>query len=558
LTPIAAMTAPPRAKSTLPGPHRPLVLIPTDLPPTQSGLRLGLTAIADAIEAHNAPFAGRVVHLHHEGIPDLSTTIAVVFSLSHPLEFRVLLRFCRLAKIPLQRRHRGPGDPIFLGGGMAFTNPEPLADFFDAIILGLDPSPLLALLDIIQCRGSVPRSVILADFTQVPNVYIPEKIEFAYSPEGQIASISPGYEVLTAKPVMVARPLSGRFSPSEAVLMPDVGCRNRCAFCALTFHYRYDSADLTALTREIEALAARGVTSIKLNSATAFQHPDIIPLIDEIKRRGLRIAVGSVRVDQVSSEHLESLDGAHAISATQFLYRDGLMNGAPSLTFGIEAVSDRLLRLVNKGMDTEQIQARLERLVGSGLRNVGLYFLSGLPTETPTDRHAVADLIAYTVELLGRWNGQVLVNVNPLIPMPQTPMQRVELSSTVEFDTWMRDLRRELLITLGQRRYEKHVRLSGMPTRDLLIETITARSDRRIGRALELLHEQFRSTVENDSQAEALLQQARLPGLDFYRRRIGPGEILPWQLVEYPAVRAAEAAYYRREVVAMRARPAVL
>jgi hypothetical protein len=516
-------------------------------------MRLGLTAIAEAIETHDAPFIGQVVHINHEGVPDLSTTIAVVFSLSHPLEFRLVLKFCRLAKIPLQRRRRGPDVPFFLGGGMAFTNPEPLADFFDAIVLGLDPSPLLALLDIIQRCGSAPRDAILTDFTQVPNVYIPEKIEFAYSHKGQIASISPGYEMVTAKPAALSRPLSGRLTPSEAILMPDVGCRNRCAFCGLTFHYPYESADLTALTREIETLATSGVKTIKLNSATAFQHPDIIALIDDIKRRGLQIAIGSVRLDQVSSEHLESLDGAHAISATQFLYRDGLMNGTPSLTFGIEAASDRLLRLVNKGMNTEEIRVRLERLVWSGLRNVGFYFLSGLPTETSADRHAVTDLIAFTVGLLERWHGQVIVNVNPLIPMPQTPMQRLELSSTAEFDAWMHNLRSELLVTLGWRRYEKHVRLGCMPTHDLLIETITARSDRRIGRVMELLHERSESTLKGDSETEALLQRARLPSLDFYRRRIGLEEILPWQLVESPTVRAAEAAYYRREAATMRA-----
>jgi hypothetical protein len=240
-------------------------------------------------------------------------------------------------------------------------------------------------------------------------------------------------------------------------------------------------------------------------------------------------------------------------SPTQFLYRDELANGAPSLTFGVEAASSRLLWLLNKRLDAGVIHDRLSSLVKGGLRNVEFYFLSGIPTETRSDRLAVAALIDFAVNLLDEVEGEVIVNVNPLIPTPQTAMQRVRACSGSELDEWLQHVRSEVLRKIGHRRFSERLRLSSMPVEDHLLQTLTIRSDRRIGRVLEMLYDTNGRLSLNEDLAERLLEQAGLPDLGFYRRRIAHREIVPWQLVESPTVRAAEATYLKRERKVMEA-----
>lgn len=529
------------------------VILPTGLPSRLSGMRLGLSALASAITAHLPSAHVRVLHIHEEAAPLPAEVDVVVFSLANPLEFQLVFDFCRAASVPRRAQHRN-GMPLFVGGGIGFANPEPLANFFDVIIRGLDPKPLLSILDILTSEPTAPRTSLLEEMARVPNVYVPEMVVLKYSAGGEVASIHCDHAPAVQDAGETARPLSGWIDESEAVLMPDIGCKSRCSFCALTFFYDYRAAGIQELIREVDQLAARGVKRIKINSATVFQYAHVDELLNHVRRKGMEVAIGSVRVDQVHPRHLEALQGIHAISATQFLYRDGIANHAPSLTFGVESASVRLLRLINKGLDPEQVNARLSSLAKHGLKNVGLHFLCGIPTETRADRVAVAAMIDHAAGLVGDVGGQVFANVNPLIATPQTPMQRAPICSTAQAEEWFEDVGAELLDRLGSHRYANLVRLTRMPKGDHLIQTLTIRSDRRIGAVLEEVYDSGTGhTAFDDDDAERLLERAGLPQVDFYRRRIADDEILPWELVESPRLKLAEAAYLRRERDAMEA-----
>ena len=529
------------------------VVVPTDLAPATSAMRLGAGGLLQTINDKRPRFSAELFHLNHQDAESLGNARVIVFSISNPLEYKLLFDFCRKTGIPARASCRSDDMPLFVGGGIGFVNPEPLADFFDVIVCGLSFQPLMSLLYKIELLRTAPRQIILRTLCNIPNLYIPSLIHPEYLPDGRIKTIRAEYSVTRQDSPQVSRPLSGRIAADEAILMPDIGCRKRCSFCALAHFYDYQAASIDHLKAEIDTLSAEGVTKIKLNSATAFQYKHISELLAYIDRKDLTVALGSVRIDQVNDTLLSHLDGIHRISETQFLYRAKPANGAAALTFGIESASNRLLKIINKDLTLETIKEQILMLTKYGLNNVGYYFISGIPTETQHDINAVADLITFTVRAFEAVEGEVFINVNPLIPTPNTQMQRVEIISENRFKDWFTLVQERIRAAVGDATFERRVHFGHMPLDHLLLETITIRSDRRIGRFLELFYERDEGTKLDEIRAGQWLHELGLPDLQFYRRRISKDEILPWQLVFSSRIARAETAYYQREDEARRA-----
>jgi radical SAM superfamily enzyme YgiQ (UPF0313 family) len=529
------------------------VILPTFLSPALSGMRLGLTGLIQSITSQQPKVSAEVFHLNYQSLRRIENAKVIIFSISNPLEYDLVFEFCKKAKIPTHAAQRSDDMPIFVGGGMGFTNPEPLAELFDIIILGLSFQPLISLLDTIELTETKSKRTLLGKLCKIPNLYIPSLIHPEYLPDGRMKSMKAEYKLIRQKFFETPRPLSGKAKADEAILMPDIGCRNKCSFCALTHFYDYEASQIDDLKSEIDKLSSQGITKIKINSATAFQYSNISDLLQHIKDAGLSLALGSVRIDEVSELQLGILNSIHRISDTQFLYRAKPFNGGASLTFGIESASNRLLRMINKHLDCETIKEQICSLTKNGLKNLGYYLISGIPTETYKDILAVSDLIAFTICACEAVKGEVFINVNPLIPSPNTPMQRVEIISEDRFKEWITTVQESVRASIGDESFKSRVHFGHMPLDHLLFETITMRSDRRISSFLELFYESRENAKLDDARASQLLNDANLPDLNFYRRRISKDEILPWQLVLPRQIAVAENAYYKREEEALRA-----
>jgi hypothetical protein len=314
--------------------------------------------------------------------------------------------------------------------------------------------------------------------------------------------------------------------------------------------YPYQEASRTELSEQVDVLRSSGVVNIKINSATATQHSDIGGLLAYLKERGMKIAIGSVRLDQVTPESVQGLTLSHRLSVSQHLYRPSPPNGAASLTFGIETASTRLLQLLNKKLIGREIGRHLGALIDAGLHNVGLYVLAGIPTETPDDIAETALLIADVTQRLRRVAGHVYVGVNPLIPTPHTPMQRVSIMSCDEFSAWCDTLSAAVAANLDDAESFGRVHFRAMSLTSLLIETLAMRGDRRVGKVLEAFHASASWDLIDETTVAHELARRALPALSFHRRRIALTAVLPWSLVMVPSLNQEEQAYCQRERVA--------
>ncbi|NLE76522.1 MAG: radical SAM protein, partial [Chloroflexi bacterium] len=354
----------------------------------------------------------------------LSEFPVVAFSVPYELDYPHLVAMLRASGIPLLAEERQDGDPLVLAGGMALTaNPEPMAAFLDAMVIGEAEPVLPGLLDALREALGGPRADLLQRLAEVPGVYVPGHYQAAYGPQGQLSSLSHRGQVWrppSPLPGAVTRQVQHNLDQEPAhtavfsrraefgdlfLLEVSRGCGRGCAFC-LTGHntrpVRYRSLE-TLLATARQGLAAR--ESIGLLGAAVSDHPQIDELVEQLRRMGARLSVSSWRADALSEPLLRGLQES----------------GAQSITLAPEAGSQRLRRRIAKPITDEQLIHAAQMASKLGLRQIKLYFMVGLPGETEEDVEAIADLAG---RLASHSNAKVVAGISPFVPKAQTAFQR--------------------------------------------------------------------------------------------------------------------------------------
>ncbi len=511
-------------------------LIATWLHPETSQIALGIKGMSDAINnSQDCDGSAEITHFNYEDPPNIGDYDFVLFSVSNPLEYPNILMFFDKVAMPYYSSERDLDTPLVIGGGIGFSNPEPMSDFFDIVISGPNYKPLVNIINTTKNVRSRVRNKthLLERFTDIGKLYIPSMIDFEFASDGTIRQINPQYVFHMEDDYDITKvPISGIFSREEAIFMPDVGCRKNCAFCSLTHFFDYHETDIDELKAEVDRLSKVGITRIKLNSASAIQHSKINDLLEYAKEKGIRVALGSVRLDDVNYDILEKLKENDAISETSYLYKNRKPEHGITMTFGIEFGSDELLHLMNKGITTRQIRDRINRLANNDVTNMGMYFMVGAPCETEEDRNMISELICYTFDQVYAHDGNLYVNINPFIPSPNTSVQRESFRSTEEFESYIKEIRENVEENIGKRNFESNIIFTSLSPGSFVYETATIRSDRRIGKFINTLHKACVVPEKlHDSMAERYLTDLSLPSLSFYRRQINDYETLPWAIV---------------------------
>ena len=388
-------------------------------------------------------------------------------SLSWELDGPVLPELLRNQRIPIWALERGDDDPIVFGGGPVLTaNPEPLAPFFDAVLLGDGELLLPAFIDALrQCRGT-DRAHQLRHLAKVPGVYVPGLYSPRYSSDGELLAVEPieaDLPPLIEKQTWRGNTLSHSTVVTPEAAWPDIhmvevvrSCPEMCRFCLasyLTLPFRTPSLD-DGLIPAVE----KGLTATKrlgLLGASVTQHPqfsDLLQWLDQDQFDDTRISVSSVRAATVTPE----------------LARILAKRGSRSLTIAIESGSDRMREVVNKKLSTEAIHAAATHAKQGGLTGLKLYGMVGLPTETDADVDATADLL---LNLKKATKGlRLTLGVSTFVPKAQTPFQ------------WQ-GVRPEAEKRL--KRLAKHLKPKGIEFRPesygwSVIQALLSRSDRRL------------------------------------------------------------------------------
>ncbi|MFM8524694.1 MAG: B12-binding domain-containing radical SAM protein [Cyanobacteriota bacterium] len=388
-------------------------------------------------------------------------------SLSWELDGPVLLDLLEQHRIPIWAALRGDGDPIVFGGGPVLTaNPEPLAPFFDVLLLGDGELLLPAFIEALKDCRDAPRAERLRRLAQVEGIYVPALYAPRYSADGQLLAVEPLDPAIA--PVIAKQTWRGNTLSHSTVITPEAAwpsihmvevvrsCPELCRFCLasyLTLPFRTPSLEDGLIPAVETGLAA--TQRLGLLGASVTQHPqfaDLLTWLDQDRFEGTRVSVSSVR----------------AATVTPQLGRILAKRGSKSLTIAIESGSDRMRTVVNKKLASEEIYAAARHAKDGGLTGLKLYGMVGLPTEEDADVEATAELL---LALKKATPGlRLSFGVSTFVPKAHTPFQ---------WDGVRPDAEKRLKL-LARRLKPKGIELRPESYGWSVIQALLSRSDRRL------------------------------------------------------------------------------
>jgi radical SAM superfamily enzyme YgiQ (UPF0313 family) len=466
----------------------------------------------------------------------------VAFSLSFEEDHARVLDILDRAGLPLRSADRDERHPLVVAGGIAVQiNPEPVAPFFDALLVGegevLVPPFVACVADALAARR--PRPELLRALAGVPGAYVPSLYEVEHADTRAASGAWVTRRVARGgAPEHVRRawlPDLRGVATSRVVDSPDAlfgdlfltevarGCLWGCRFCAAGFVQRpYREVDLGTLCAEAREGIARG-QRIGLVGPDTSDHSGLDALTCAIAEAGGTFSPSALRVDAITPE----LAGRLAAG------------GERSITLAPEAGTERLRRVVNKDFGDDRIVEAAESALAAGMQHVKLYFMCGLPTETEEDVLGIArialrireEVMLPRAKASGRM-GRIALSVNPFVPKPWTPFQW----SPMEGRRALEAKRAVLQKTLRP----KGIDVDFLSPREAYLQALLSRGDRRVADLLELAHRETGGDLRR-----ALARWPHDPDF-FVHREIGPDEALPWDVVDQGVTKAYLARERRR------------
>jgi radical SAM family uncharacterized protein len=509
---------------------------------------LGMAILYDRLNGQEAVLAERVYApwidmeeaMRAAGLPlfalesrrPLAGFDVIGFSVPYEQLYTNVLNMLDLAGLPVLAAGRDGRHPLVIAGGGAIFNPEPLADFIDAFVLGDGEDVVLDIsVAIAQAKQQGDgREAVLRRLAEIEGVYVPRFYRIDYAQEGTIAAVEPTVDearmpvrkrVVTALPPPVTRPIVPFLDTvhNRAVVEIQRGCTRGCRFCHAGMVYRpLRERPVEEVLEAIDAIVANtGFEEIALLSLSSSDYSQIETLVgalvDRYADQHLSISLPSLRIESVSVALMQQLQATGRRS---------------SFTFAPEAATERLRAVINKPIADEDLLAVAREVYGRGWKTIKLYFMIGHPTQTLDDVAAIVDLAkqvrAVGRDLLGR-KAQVNVGVSTLVPKPHTPFQWLPLASEEE-------------VKEQQNYLKEHLRGPGLKLnwnnyQETLLEAALSRGDRRLGAVVQRAWElgaRF-DGWSDQFKVEAWRQAFRETGLElgFYARRArSVNEILPW------------------------------
>lgn len=453
------------------------------------------------------------------------------FTLPHELVLTNILNMIDLSRMPLLSQEREDDLPLIVAGGIGTLNPEPMADFIDAFIMGDGEETLPKLVRYyekwkIESRKS-GKGALLRGLARIEGIYVPSLYKVNYSYNGTVDKITPADESI---PPQVKRQtvldIDKAFFPTSPIVpYLDIvhervtlelmrGCPRMCHFCQARAFYqtcrRRSPSTLTEIA--VASIKNTGYDEISLSSLSSGDYPHLEELVGNLRKRqelkNVSLSLSSLHVDSFSVDLLKELGKKK---------RTGI-------TFAPEAGSERLRRVINKKFDEEDLFRVVGLLAKNGWRGLKLYFMIGLPTEDDEDLKGIGHL---TQKVLKASDGRMKlrISLSSFVPKAQTPFERKGMAGIDELSEKQRFLQ-------GLLRNRK-IKLNWHDRKAAFLEAALTRGDRQMGKVILKAHkkgcrfdgwsEHFKFHLWEEAFSEC--------GIDpsFYAQRLRPKkEILPW------------------------------
>lgn len=462
------------------------------------------------------------------------------FSLAYELNYTNVLNLLDLGSIPVKSSERSDKEPLIIAGGPACFNPEPMAEFVDAFVIGDGEEAIAEIVEVYKKfvnRESciVDRKKLLRELAQIQGVYVPSLYEVRYNNDKTIKSFLPKEKNVPEKiRKRVVRYLDNSFYPADQIvpyiqvvhdrIMLEImrGCKHACKFCqaGTTYRPRRERSKEKILELARETYSKTGYEEISLLSLSSGDHSNIREIIEGLngifKERGVSISMPSLRVEDILSELPILLSQVKKAN----------------LTFALEAGSECLRKSINKNINIEALLKVLKESFRAGWQKVKLYFMIGLPAEKEEDLTAITELL-YKIsnsrrEIDGK-DAYVTASINAFVPRPHTPFQWQAMENI--------DLLNKKKDLLRMNTRSRMIELDFHSFQMGYLEAVFARGDRKLSR---VLCEAWQAGLKFDGWKDFFnfdlwLQSFKKNDIDpdFYAGRLrNRDEILPWDFID--------------------------
>jgi radical SAM family uncharacterized protein/radical SAM-linked protein len=452
----------------------------------------------------------------------------VGFTLQYELSYTNILNMLELSGIPLRSASRDESHPILLGGGPCVFNPEPLAYFLDAFVMGDGEDVVHEIADLVPRLKGLPRLEQLRRLSEVEGVYVPALYPMTTNPDGTIVPDPGGPRIRkrvvadlnkTPYPTRYIVPFTEQ-AHDRVSLEVLRGCTQACRFCQAGMVTRPVRERKLPLLQQLQAetMASTGYEEVALSSLSTCDYSQVKELVwqsvAEARKWDSAVSLPSLRLDSFS---VDLSDMVQSIRKT-------------GITFAPEAATDRMRAVINKWIPDEELLRTTGEVYARGWDLCKLYFMIGLPLETDEDVLAIARLAESVLKNGKSVNPRSKVNlgVSTFVPKPHTTFQwdrQVTVDETLHKQRLLRDN-----LKVAGLKFGKH------DAQTSYLEGIFSRGDRRVGDLLEIAHRlgcRFDGWYEHldYSRWEEAFRQWGLDPLDYLRER-PLEEPLPWDHID--------------------------